>query len=97
MDLLDEIYGNVTLTSATLQTGPPGPQAVQLFNPRYVSGSFQFSFLSESNFTHTVEYTSDLSSPNWQTLTNFTGSGQVVTVTNQNPVTDRRCYRVLTE
>jgi Concanavalin A-like lectin/glucanases superfamily len=42
--------------------------------------NFQFSFTSQANFNHLVEYTTNLLNPNWQTYTNVAGDGTVKTI-----------------
>jgi hypothetical protein len=89
-------YGNISLQAATLQGGPPVPLPVSLQNPMIVGSSFIFSFLTQSNFSYTVLSLSSFSSTNWTTLTTIPGTGDMVTVTNENIGPGATFYRVLT-
>src|SRR5207253_4498463 len=82
-NLFDLTYGNVTLQAATLQGGAPRPLLVRLINPTIVGGQFLFSFLTQSNFTYTVQTLDSLSSTNWTTAPSLSGTGSMLTVTNQ--------------
>ena len=53
------------------------------------------SIQSELGESYTVSYANSLTSPNWQTLTNITGNGSVITVTNSAPGVAQRFYRLI--
>jgi hypothetical protein len=58
-----------------------GALPVTLLNPQAGGGNFQLSFISQSGFTHYVQYGTNLASAlNWQTFTNLTGDGSLKTV-----------------
>jgi hypothetical protein len=65
------------------------------FAPTAVSGNFMVSIQSELGEAYTVSYANSLSSPSWQTLTNITGNGSVITVTNSAPGVAQRFYRLI--
>jgi hypothetical protein len=71
---------------------PPTP--VTLSNARWVGGRFAVSFLSEVNANYAVQVAPSLAPPNWQTWTNVTGTGSILSVTNGNPPAAARFYRV---
>ncbi len=48
---------------------------VALLHPSETATNFQFSFNSESGFTHTVQYRTDLVAGAWMSYTNFPGDG----------------------
>jgi len=61
------------------QTVPANP--VTLINPQTTGANFQFQFLSQSSFTHSVQYRTNLvSGLDWQTYSNVTGDGSLKTV-----------------
>jgi Concanavalin A-like lectin/glucanases superfamily len=51
--------------------------AVTIMNPQSSDENFQFSFASQSGFTYTIEYCTDLSSDDWQSYSTITGDGTV--------------------
>jgi hypothetical protein len=56
-------------------------EPVTLLNPQNNQVNFQFSFLSQSGFTHTVQYkTNLLTGSNWQTYSNIAGDGTLKTI-----------------
>lgn len=65
------------------------------FAPTAVNGNFLVSIQSELGESYTVSYANSLSSPSWQTLTNITGNGSVMTVTNSAPDVAQRFYRLI--
>jgi hypothetical protein len=65
------------------------------FAPTAVNGNFAISIQSELGESYTVSYANSLSSPSWQTLTNITGNGSVMTVTNSAPGVTSRFYRLM--
>lgn len=67
------------------------------FAPTAVNGNFMVSIQSELGETYIVSYANSLSSPSWQTLTNITGNGSVITVTNSAPGVAQRFYRLIQE
>ncbi|MGO8764399.1 MAG: hypothetical protein ACLQSR_04595 [Limisphaerales bacterium] len=65
------------------------------FAPTAVNGNFMISIQSELGESYTVSYANFLTSPSWQTLTNITGNGSVITVTNSAPGVTQRFYRLV--
>lgn len=62
-------FGKITVNAATAEP-------VTLLNPQNNQANFQFSFLSQSGFTHAVEYKTNLvTGSNWQTYSNVAGDG----------------------
>ena len=54
---------------------------VTLLNPQSIGTSFQFQFVSQSSFSHAVQYRTNLvSGLNWQTWSNVVGDGTLKTV-----------------
>ncbi|HEY3762307.1 MAG TPA: hypothetical protein VGN23_11230 [Verrucomicrobiae bacterium] len=62
------------------------------FAPTAVNGNFLVSIQTELGGNYTVSYANSLTSPSWQTLTNFTGNGGIMTVTNSAPGVASRFY-----
>jgi len=56
--------------------------AVTLLNPTVSGSSFNFSFATQSGVSYGVQFTDSLSPINWQTLTNFTGKGTTMSVSD---------------
>lgn len=65
------------------------------FAPAAVNGNFLVSIQTELSESYTVSYANSLTSPSWQTLTNLTGNGSVMTVTNSAPGVSQRFYRLI--
>jgi hypothetical protein len=65
------------------------------FAPTAVNGNFVVSIQTELGGNYTVSYANSLTSPNWQTLTNLTGNGSVMIVTNFAPGVAQRFYRLV--
>ena len=67
---------------------------VQILSPRLSADAFNFGFNTISNRTHTVQFTTNLASPNWTLLTNFIGTGSLTFLVT--PVTNatQRFFRV---
>ena len=85
-----------TTSSATVTisvTNSP-PQSVTLLNPAWSGGDFTFSFLSQAGRLYQVQCTNDLTAGAWPALTNLTGNGSTLSVTNRNPPGAARFYRV---
>jgi Concanavalin A-like lectin/glucanases superfamily len=49
--------------------------AVTVLNPQVSDDNFQFCFLSQNGFTHTIQYCTDLTLDDWQTYSTITGDG----------------------
>jgi hypothetical protein len=48
---------------------------VAVLNPKNTGANFQFSFLTQSGFTHAVQYSTNLVSGGWQTYSYISGNG----------------------
>lgn len=95
--LFDAQFGNVTLAAATLQGAPPEPLPFFILNSTRAGNDFILSFATESARTYSIQYTPLLDPLDWQPLTNVTGNGGTVSVTNENVTAAQRFYRVLTQ
>src|ERR1039458_9554051 len=65
------------------------------FAPTAVNGNFIVSIQSELGETYILSYVNSLSNPSWQTLTNITGNGSVITMTDSAPGVAQRFYRLI--
>jgi len=65
------------------------------FAPTSMSGNFLVSIQTELGGNYTVSYANSLSAPNWQTLTNLTGNGGIMTVTNSASGVTQRFFRLM--
>ncbi|HEY3761735.1 MAG TPA: LamG-like jellyroll fold domain-containing protein [Verrucomicrobiae bacterium] len=74
------IYWNPGGVLAKINDAVSVASPVQLLTLRDNGVNFQFSFTSQANFNHAVQYTTNLANPNWQTYTNVAGDGTVRTV-----------------
>ena len=69
------------------------PAAVVIQNPAVSDGAVRFSFATQAGLNYTVQFTDSLAPVNWQEVTNFTGAGATVSVTNTTTSAER-FYRV---
>ncbi len=92
----DLAYGNVNIQAATLEGGPAEALPVYLLNPVPSGNDFSFSFVTQSNFSYAIEEATSLPSTNWTIMTNISGTGAMISVTNQNGVVGKKFYRVRT-
>jgi hypothetical protein len=60
------------------ETALPAP--VTLLNPEVVGANFQFQFLSQAGFTHTVLYQTNPAAADWLTTSTVAGDGTVKTI-----------------
>jgi len=65
---------------AKVTEGAAAAQPVVILNPQGSGANFQFSFLSQSQFMHAIQYRTNLMSGNWQTYSNVTGDGTLKTI-----------------
>lgn len=84
------------VTASCLVICPP-TQPPNLISPALQDGQFGFSFGTELGKSYTVQFTPSLSPVNWQTLTNFTGDGSVVPISDTPATNQQRFYRVLVQ
>ncbi|HLX95688.1 MAG TPA: LamG domain-containing protein [Verrucomicrobiae bacterium] len=66
---------NLNTTAAAIFVVTAGASHVTLLNPKTGGGNFQFSFLSQTGFTNTVQYRTNLTVGSWQIYTNIPGDG----------------------
>jgi len=64
------------------------------FAPQRIGDNFAVSVQSEAGKTYSVQYLPVLGA-SWQTLTNFNGNGNIITVTNPLLNTPQQYYRLL--
>jgi hypothetical protein len=95
--LLDLLYGNLRLMSATLQVDNSIVPPFRLLDPRRVGEDFLFSFNTLTNHSYLVEWSDTLTPPSWMPLTNYPGTGSRVTITNAITAPGARFYRVTTQ
>jgi len=74
--LLGGAFGKITEAAAPV---PPNP--ITLLSPTNSATQFQFSFNSQSGFTHSVLYRTNLAVGTWQTYSNVTGDGSLKIIT----------------
>ena len=87
--------GAVTTSAAvsiSVSNSPANP--VTMLSLAWVGTDFLFSFTSQTGRTYGVEYKDALDGSNWQPLTNLTGDGAILNITNRNPPSATRYYRV---
>jgi hypothetical protein len=65
---------------AKVTEGAAAAQPVVILNSQDSGANFQFSFQSQSEFMHAVQYRTNLMSGNWQTYSNVTGDGTLKTI-----------------
>ena len=74
---------------------PPSRPVLRVIYPPPASNRFAFSFYARNGSNYTVQVLGALGSTNWQSLTNFTGTGADKLVTDHDLGPVRRFYRVL--
>ncbi|MCL4789613.1 MAG: hypothetical protein KJ070_22960 [Verrucomicrobia bacterium] len=62
--------------------------------PEASDGAFSFSFASQAGTNYTVQFTDALQPVNWQTLTNLSGNGGLLQVSDAPLTNAQRFYRV---
>ena len=67
----------------------------QFYHVAFSLDGFALSWSALLNRNYTVQYTGNLASPDWQTLTNLTSTTPVLTVVDPATATTNRFYRVL--
>jgi ELWxxDGT repeat protein len=77
-----------------LAAGNTLPTPVLLLNPKWVGNDFIFSFATQPERAYEVQSTEVLGGETWPALTALTGTGSALTVTNRNPTTQQKYYRV---
>jgi hypothetical protein len=70
-------HPGATITSSSAS----GPNPAQLINAQCVGANFQFSFLSQTGVTNSVQYRTNLIFGHWLTYSNVTGNGGLQTIT----------------
>jgi hypothetical protein len=95
--LFDPLFGNLRLMSADLQGDDSIVVPIRLMDPTRAGDNFLFSFDTQSNHLHTIEWVNALTGTTWTTLTNLAGTGNRVTVTNSATAAERRYFRVTTQ
>jgi len=75
---------NLVSTAQAIFVVTAGPASVHLVNTLTTGTNCQFSFQSQSGFTNTIQYRTNLILGTWQTYTNIAGDGNLKT--NQVPL-----------
>jgi hypothetical protein len=84
------LNGTLTATGQVV-TAPIVPDKIA--QPLAAGGNVSFAFLTVSNHSYTVQGNVDLTTANWNSISNFTGDGYVKTLTL--PITNgANFYRV---
>jgi hypothetical protein len=96
VELLDGVWGNVTLQAATLSGGLV-LLPVSIVDPVHTATDFRFSFATQADRDYVVQATDPLSPTDWTNVTTVPGTGGTVTVTNHNLSPTQQYYRVITE
>ena len=65
---------------AKITDGAAGPLPVTLLNPQNSGAAFQFQFLSQAGFNHSILYRTNLAVGNWQTNSTIAGDGTLKTI-----------------
>jgi len=63
-----------------------GPNPIQLTQPKLAGTNFQFTFLSQTGVTNSVQYRTNLVLGSWLTYSNVTGDGSLKTIPVPNSV-----------
>lgn len=80
---------------------PPGAFASRpataslLESPAFPSNNFSVSYQTQAGATYSLQYSPDLTIPNWQVLTNVPGTGSVQSFVDRIPSDQQRYYRLL--
>ena len=90
-DLFDLEFGNISLSAVSVV----GPYPIAANQAAVAGTNFGFSFSTATNFTYAVDYTDSLSPPNWQRLTNFTGTGIDAAISHDISTNRQRFYRLI--
>jgi hypothetical protein len=71
---------NLNTTAESIFVVTAGASHVTLLSPQAGGGNFQFSFQSQTGFTNTVQYRTNLVLGTWQAYTNIPGDGTLKTI-----------------
>jgi alpha-tubulin suppressor-like RCC1 family protein len=80
--------------SAALATGSVSIAAARLINPRLTGNNFVVSFDSQTGVTYVLEGKDSLADSSWTPISTGTGTGSLLTLTNNSASSARRVYRV---
>ncbi len=83
--------------SYTRTTAPPVAAPVTLTNAAMVGTNFQFSYVSSAGFTNIVFSATNLLNNSWQTRSNLTGDGSLMTVQFPKRISGTEFFRVSTQ
>lgn len=90
-------FGDVDNLVVAAAPAPAVGLPMTILNPARAGDSFSFSFLSQTGFSHVIQFRDSFSTGTWTNLTTIVGDGSIKNVTNSNPVSDTRFYRVQTQ
>lgn len=98
-EIFHMFYANVNWQAATLSgaAAPPAPPRLRVVRPPSATNSCALAFSAPTGATYTVQWIAVLGSTNWQALTNLSGTGGDVVVTDPALGLSRRFYRVLVQ
>ncbi len=88
-------FGNLTWQAITLKEEPPPPLLTVVTPP--ATNQFAFTFRAEPGLNYQVLFAGELCSPSWQSLTNFTGAGEMVLAVDPAIDGSQRFYKVAVE
>jgi hypothetical protein len=94
VESFNPFYGNLSWQAATLSGQPTAP-VLRVIEPPPAPNQFALAFYADKGSNYVVQYVGALGSNNWQTLTNFSGTGADTLVTDRGLGASRRFYRVL--
>ncbi len=90
----DNLGAVTTSAAVSISVSNSSANPVTILNPFFASTDFIFSFTSQSGRTYSVEYRNALDGSGWLSQTNLTGNGAILKITNRNPSSATRFYRV---
>ena len=83
-----------TSAGVTISVTNSPAQAVTLLDQMWDGTAFIFSFASQTGRTYEAQITDGLGNGNWQLLQTLIGNGSTLSVTNMNPSSAQKFYRV---
>jgi hypothetical protein len=84
---------SISISVTNVSAPPPSPVQI-VVSPFVHQDEFDFSFLTQTGYVYTVQFTTSLDVINWLDLTNFPGDGSVAQVNDTTATNVSRFYRV---